>query len=54
MNDWIHIDTAWDATRDLQQSLDRMREDRDEWRAKYEALLRQPCPTCAYYEGDLQ
>ena len=53
-SDWIHIDTAWDATRDLQKSLDDVRVERDQWKAKYEALLQQPCPTCAYYEGDMQ
>ena len=52
--DWVHIDTAWEMTNDLQKALDRMTEDRDQWKAKYEALLQQPCPTCVYYEGDMQ
>ena len=56
--DWVHIDTAWDMTNDLQRSLDWMTSDRDRWRKTAEMLARElgkPEYAQAEYEnqGDL-
>jgi hypothetical protein len=52
--DWVHIDTAWSMTNDLQRSLERMTEERDKWREKYEVLLRESCPTCGFYHDGIE
>ena len=39
--DWVHVDTAWDMSRDLQRSLEWMTEDRDRWRRTAEVLARE-------------
>ena len=56
--DWVHVDTAWDMTNDLQRSLDWMTSDRDRWRKTAEMLARElgkPEYAQAEYEnqGDL-
>jgi hypothetical protein len=40
-SDWVHVDTAWDMSRDLQRSLERMTEERDRWRKTAEVLAGQ-------------
>ena len=57
-SEWVHIDTAWDMSRDLQRSLEWMTGDRDRWRKTAEMLARElgkPEYAQAEYEnqGDL-